>query len=157
MQRRFTKFILACLSLLMMGQSVLPVAALAQVSVRCKSVSSVPATPCVQTTLLASDTAGIAKQMACCQSMAGTSARSAAVAAPDCLVAVTVLDTKPVSLGLPRHPWLLHSAPALAPPVSQTGFAAPAIFPTIHFSSASFDLLPRAAVHSHGLRGPPHV
>jgi hypothetical protein len=155
MQQRFHKFILACLSFLLVGQSLAPVAALAEVSVRCKTASSAPVTPCLRTTLMATDAAGVAKQLACCKSMGGSPSRRVVVSVPGCLVSITLLDTKPAILGPQAHQWFLSSAPVLAPPAIRTALATSLALAVPRFSSASFDLLPCVAVRSHGLRGPP--
>lgn len=172
MQRYPHKIILVLLSLLLVGQSLLPAAALAEVSMRCRG-ASLSSKPCAQAALVAADAATITKHfagLACCKDMVDCPAMIASgqgygpqntlpsyaivASTSKCLVSVSLLDTKPATLGPQAHQWLLNSAPALAPPVVRPAVPL-SLAAAIRFSPVSFDLLPRAGVRSHGLRGPP--
>lgn len=160
------------LALLFAGQSLLPVAALAQVSMRCVGALA-SSTPCAQGTFVTTDSAAITKRfarLACCRTMpncppmaapasvgqtAAVPARGFALVAPNCLVSVSLLNTKPAALGPQAKRWLLLSAPALAPPAihpAPVALTAPA---AVVFAEASFRLPPSVSTHSHGLRAPP--
>lgn len=173
MRRYLHKVILALLSLLVLGQSLLPVAALAEVSVRCNGASK-SSKPCAQATLIAADVATIDRYLsglACCKDMVGCSAMMASgqghspqnalsthsnvESAARCLVSINLLNTKPATLGPQANRWLLRSFPSLAPPALHLAPSAACVLVPNHCSSAAFALLPSATVRSHGLRGPP--
>lgn len=167
------KLIVVVLSLLLLAQSLQPVTALAEVSVRCRGASS-SSKPCAQATLIAADAATIANHfsgLACCKNMAGCPATMASgqgrspqnalpthsivESAARCLVSINLLNTKPATLGPQANRWLLRTVPSLAPPLSPPALSAACVLVPNHCSSAAFALLPSATVRSHGLRGPP--
>ena len=168
MQRRPHKFILF-LALLLTGQSLLPAAALAQVSMRCAGAPASSAA-CAQDTVLSADPAVVSKHfagLACCRAMShcasmalsvhrsATPMSRASLTAPRCLLSVSILSTKPAMLGRQTHRWLLLAAPALAPPVVRSVSLSPVSLPKIQLAPVSFALPPSVLTHLHGLRAPP--
>ena len=169
MQRRSYKLILFFLVLLFTGQSLLPAATLAQVSMRCVG-APVSSAPCAQDTIVSTDSAMTAKHfsgLACCRAMShcplmalgihksSTTFSNLSVTAPGCLISVSLLNTKSATLGPQAHRWLLLAAPALAPPAVQSVSNFPVFLSKIQFSTVFFALPPSVSTHSHGLRAPP--
>jgi len=171
MQRRPYKLIWLVLALLFAGQSLLPVAALAEISVRCVGAPA-SSEPCARMVVSLAGRQTIASRlsiMPCCRNMvscrsmamgcdrnAGVVPRVAAVlAAPKCLITVSPLSTTSTAAVPNVHRWLLHSAPALAPPAVgpvAVGLHYSTVFPLL---PASFSFSPRLLSASHGLRAPP--
>jgi len=171
MQRRPYKLIWLLLALLFAGQSLLPVAALAEISVRCVGAPASSA-PCAHGTFALADTAAITKHfagLACCRMMANcptmpadgcapTSApvsRGFLVSAPKCLVSVSLLNPKATTLSPQAHRWLLLSSPSLAPPAARPVAVTLSAPSAVTFSTAPFHLPPSVSTHAHGLRAPP--
>lgn len=172
MRRRTYKPVWLLLALLFAGQSLLPVAALAQVSMRCVGAPASSA-PCAQATVVATDSAAITKpfsRLACCRTMpncpgmAAPASVSQAVSRPvrgfslvasNCLVSVSLFNTKPATLGPQAQRWLLLSAPVLAPPAVHAVSVVLDAPPAVVFPEASFRLPPSISTHAHGLRAPP--
>lgn len=173
MSRTGKNFILAFLSLLLMGQSLQPVAVMAEISARC-IVASSSRTLCSQTTVVAAGPTAASQHydgLACCKGMAHCSmlmasqmgrlaksspvAQSLALSAPKCLVSINLFDVKPSALCPQLTRWFLRSAPALAPPVTCSDRIASRLLTSVRISSKTFDLFPSATIYSHGLRAPP--
>jgi len=175
MQRRRHSFLGRLLALLLMAQSLLPVTALASVKVRCVG-APLSAKPCVQALVPVSDTASAQTMragMACCRTMMACRSmmghQAMPVAAPgdpaphravfsalSCLVSVTPVCTKQAAVVPHSQQWLLHSAPAQAPPVTNLVPLALSRLSAIP-SQRSFSLPPLFITHAHGLRAPPCV
>lgn len=169
MQRRHYKPIWLLLALFFTGQSLLPVAAFAQVSVRCVGAPASSA-PCAQGTFATANAAAISEHfatVACCRMMAhcsmlaaGNCAQSpvpgtSSLSATKCVVSVNLLNTKPATLGLQAHRWLLWSAPALAPPARAVSLIPAKSSLATLFPTGPFSLPVSVSTHSHGLRAPP--
>jgi len=178
MQHRSLKPFWLFLALLFAGQSLLPLAAFAEVSVRCVGAPA-SSKPCAQGVFAVPGRADIAKRfevLPCCRHMTGcpTMARclqTAAAAnlrgsaaalparaffwfAPKCLVSIRLLNTKPASLASQSPRRLFQSSPALAPPVLPTAPVALIIAITA-FIPNTINLPASLSTHSHGLRAPP--
>ncbi len=171
MRQRPYKLIWLLLALLFAGQSLLPLAALAEISVRCVGAPA-SSKPCARMVVSPADRQTIASRlsvMPCCRNM--VSCRSMAVGcdhntgvvsrvasvltAPKCLLTVNPLGTTSAVSVPSLHRWLLHSAPALAPPAARPVAVS---LPRVSISPlrpASFSLSPRLLTASHGLRAPP--
>ncbi len=171
MRRTSYKPIWLLLALLFAGQLLLPVAALAEISVRCVGAPASSAS-CAHGTFALADTAAITKHfsgLACCRMMAncptmatgGCGPTSApvshgfSVSAPKCLVTVNLLNARSTPLSPQAHRWLLLSSPSLAPPAIRPAAVIPSASSAVSFSTASFHLPPSVSTHSHGLRAPP--
>lgn len=171
MKRRPYKFIWLLLALLFAGQALLPVAALAEISVRCVGAPASSA-PCAHGTFALADTAAINKhfaRLACCQMMANCPkmaaggcglisppvSRGFSMSAPQCLVTVNLLNARSTTFSPQAHRWLLLSSPSLAPPVACPAPVTPSEPSAVRFSTASFHLPPSVSTHAHGLRAPP--
>lgn len=171
MQRRPYKLIWLLLALLFAGQSLLPVAALAEISVRCVGAPASSA-PCVHGTFALTDKAAITKHFAgivCCRMMANcptmaadgcgpTTApvsRGPSVSAPKCLVTVNLLNARPTTASLQAQRWLLLSSPSLAPPAVRPAPITLSTPSAVQSSTAPFHLPPSVSTHAHGLRAPP--
>lgn len=170
MQRRRYNFIWLFLALIFMGQSLLPVATLAEISVRCVSAPAA-SVPCAHMVVSLNDRKTIASRLsrlACCRNMiacrlmaSGCEAKVSAaprqafaLSAPKCLITISS-TTAPNAVMMPNgHKWMLHSSPALAPPAI---YAAVVLHPAIISSDphVPFSLSPRLLTASHGLRAPP--
>lgn len=165
------KLIWFLLALLFAGQSLLPVAALAEISVRCIGAPA-SAAPCAHGTFALIDTASITKHfsaLACCRTMVNcptmaaggfshTSvpvSRGSAMSPPKCLVSINLLNARPTAPSLQVHRWLLLTSPALAPPAARPASIAVSTPSSIQFSTVPFHLPPSVLTHAHGLRAPP--
>ena len=162
------------LAALVIVQSLAPMAGLAEVSVRCAGAPASSA-PCMRGIIAgAATTAPLTRcaDLRCCRSMATLmkTCRMAMehpagdtpspppaltrLAGPQCLISIKPLSTSQPAIARNAHRWLLHSAPAQAPPC----FAAVLPVPTCRASvplPPSCPLPSRVLVTSHGLRAPP--
>lgn len=167
------QFVWLMLALLLGAQSLAPVGASVQASMRCAGASP-SAQPCARAVLPATGLTtprACDALMACCrmdkaQSVIGRGCpmgaartvrvdRGTGVTAPRCLVSVVLTPSSPVPPALHRFRWLLGVAPALAPPVASAPgalYAAPAA-PLFRADAPAFS--PHAPSPSHGLRAPP--
>lgn len=152
-------------------QAVVPMASLADVSVRCAG-SAPTSKPCAHALVFAPNPTNVPTricQMPCCHEMpmckmaccmkrhasAPDSFRQTTVgASPRCIVTIKPLGAANSNLTPIKHRWLLRSAPSLAPP------ATPAVadlladaLPLHHYSPP--ELSPPYSSNSHGLRAPP--
>ena len=171
MQSRLHNLVCLFVAVAVLVQAVVPMAALADVSVRCAGASA-SAKPCVHEVMFAASQKSMAARfsaMPCCRNMAMCHMSSCMkrstlsptarghltfASSPKCIVTIKPISATNSSLSSAKYRWLYRSTPSLAPP------AAPAI--AEHPASVSFplhysppDLAPQYSTHSHGLRAPP--
>lgn len=147
-------------ALLLLAQSLLPVTAFADVSMRCAGMAV--ATPCARMTVSLTSPRALASllsQMPCCRAQLSCpmTAQSTQfhLSSGHCLVTVQTRATSRAALMPSSHRWLLRHAPALAPPaLPRFSPAAPASVSLSAFHTADFS---PPAVSAHGLRAPPHA
>ena len=157
MRARHYKWVWLFCALLLAFQSLLPVSAMAFVSVHCVGASAT-APACAEAVLPVVDTMGARTYLApmsCCLHSSRTS-DPITLSAPTCLVTVNPLNTERASAILSVRQWMLNASPALAPPANSH-----TLFPVIRIVALVFkpvSHLPHSRfVLSHGLRAPPVV
>lgn len=152
-------------------QAVVPMAALADVSVRCAG-SPTTSKPCAHALVFAPNPSNITKrvcQMSCCRTMAmchmaccmkrhavaGASALSTkTTASPICIVTIKPLGMASSTLTPTKYRWLFGSAPSLAPPTTpHVADSFTNSLPPRYYSPP--ELSPPHLSDSHGLRAPP--
>ncbi len=173
LRRRCYRNLWLLTALFLLAQALSPMAALAEVSVRCLGASS--PMPCARAVLPVAD--GVSAtlhtaEMSCCRTMPHCRMRPAlmsacvhaspvpssrvTVSAPECLVSITPLTVRDTACVTPAgHHWLLHAAPALAPP-ALASLSVPLAVASLFAFPLPFDSPPPALpITSHGLRAPP--
>ncbi len=151
---------------LLLAQALLPVSAVAFVSVRCAHAPA-SARACAEAVLPAVD--GVAAgthpaAMACCLHMSGRGAMmdgmqsapvscTATQSALPCVVSVSVLGSDRPAAASSVRAWMFPAVPACASPAAVAALRVCA--PTVAASSAPFALPPGCSAQAHGLRAPP--
>ncbi len=165
--RRFHKIAWLLSALLLLSQALLPVSAVAFVSVRCAGVPvSLPA--CAEAMLPAPDSTAVGTRpaaMSCCLHMSShcammgslqamPSAQAAVQATPPCVVSVSIAGSGQPAAVKSVRPWAFPAAlalvsPAAMPPLRSSSPAA--VLPP----APSCVLPPSRLADAHGLRAPP--
>jgi hypothetical protein len=155
MQARQYKWVwLFCASLLVF-QSLLPISAMASISVRC--VRSSASTPdCAQSVVPVADTMGARSYFASMSCCPHRHSLFPVMFAPTCLVTVNPMNTEVAAASVSVRQWMLFASPALAPPTF-VGIFRPLVGSAVAFPHLVSHLAFSPPICSHGLRAPPVV
>ena len=166
MRKRRFQLVWLATAVLFAIQSLTPVAAMAEVSMRCAGAMA-SGVPCVRATVLTSGVSGTVarfKAMPCCRNMAGcqkalarqlsiTRSSFTDISSPTCVISVNTLASRE-ALTPSMHRWLLQNAPAQAPPTRRAIVAPIETASTkSYFTSNNFPT--PFLIRAHGLRAPP--
>jgi hypothetical protein len=155
MQARQYKWVWLFCALLLVLQSLLPISAMALVSVRCVG-SSASTSDCAQSIVPVADTMGARSYLASMSCCPHRHSLSPVMSAPTCLVTVNPMSTERAAAMVSIRQWMLAASPVLVPPVSAHSFV-PSVTAAITFPHLAFCLLRSLSIRSHGLRAPPVV
>jgi len=175
MDRRRYKFIGLMLALFLFGQSLFPIAGMAEISMRCAGLPN--ASPCAHMVVPLTDAHSVSQHLStlpCCRKMLGCgsmmmggvrmhAAASLVGSHPEigspatCVVTVTPMVATRTTAVFQTRRWMLASPPALAPPSIESLPVTPVASSASYLFPVGKGHFPRPLISSHGLRAPPSI
>ena len=164
------------LALFLFGQSLFPIAGMAEISMRCAGLPN--SSPCAHMVVPLTEAHSVSERLStlpCCRKMLGCGSMMMGhsrthhagalsvgshpeIGSPaTCVVTVTPMVATRTTAVFQTRRWMLASSPALAPPSIESVPIRPAASSVAYLLPISDGHFPRPLISSHGLRAPPSI